>query len=191
MNREHLPHSPRLSYRRPVPADESATVGLRQDPAVMRHLGGPLTDAAAAERFRRDLDHWEQYGYGRYVATFGASGAFVGICGFQRFEGEPDLGYLLAPQWWGRGLATELAGACLRCAFTAYGFPLVRALTQVDNHPSQRVLHKIGMRYLGDRLLWGEWQRCYAITAGEWAARPPPASGGSSDLLADFHSWRR
>lgn len=175
-----LPRSARLSFRRPDPADEEATLRLRLDPTVMRFLGGPLTRPAAVERFRRDLAHWAVHGYGRYVVASRADGAFVGIGGLQEFESEPDLGYLLAPQWWGRGLATELASACLGFAFESLGFSLVRALTQVDNHASRRVLTKVGMRYLGDRVLWGEKQRLYAITAGEWAARR--ATGSREDV---------
>lgn len=163
--------SPRLLLRRPTAADERAVRSLRQDPRVMRYLGGPVHDAAAAERFDLDLAHWEQYGYGKCVTVTRASGEFVGYCGLQVFEGEPDLGYLLSPEWWGHGLATECARASLWFGFTHLRLRLVRALTGTGNRASQRVLTKAGMRYLRDRVLLGDRQRCYAITAGEWEAR--------------------
>lgn len=183
---ESLPSSGRLVYRRPAGDDEAAVRALRQDPAVMRYVGGPLADDAATERFQRDLEHWDEHGYGRCVVLDAASGSFVGWCGLQQFEAEADLGYLLAPRWWGHGLATEIADAHLRCAFTDLGLPLVRALTQANNRASQRVLTKVGMRYLGDRFLWGERQRCYAVTAGEWDAQR-----AASDLLTHLDPrWR-
>ncbi|MQA85223.1 MAG: GNAT family N-acetyltransferase [Streptosporangiales bacterium] len=184
---DRLPRSPRLLYRRPAVADEEKVRDLRQDPEVMRYVGGPLTSRSAAERFSHDLAHWDEHGYGKCVVLDRDTESFVGLCGLQEFEGEPDLGYLLAPQWWGRGLATEIAAASLRCGFEDLHAPLVRALVQAANLASQRVLGKVGMRYLGDRFLWGERQRRYAITAGEWDARR--AEG--SDLLADLDArWR-
>lgn len=69
----------------------------------MRYLGGPMRDETAAERFARDLGHWEEHGYGKCVVVSRRSGEFVGYCGLQVFEGEPDLGYLLDPEWWGTG----------------------------------------------------------------------------------------
>lgn len=164
-------YTPRLLLRQPTSDDARAVRSLRQNAHVMRYLGGPVPDAAAAERFDLDLAHWERYGYGKCVAEARASGEFVGYCGLQVFEGEPDLGYLLSPDWWGQGLATESACASLRYGFTHLQLRLVRALAGAGNRGSQRVLTKAGMRYLRDRVLWGNRQRCYAITAGEWEAR--------------------
>lgn len=161
-------HSPRLLLCPPTYRDEPAVRALRQDSRVMHFLGGPLTDDAAEERFAQDLAHWQRHGYGKCVVTERASGAFVGWGGLQLFEGEIDLGYVIAPGWWGCGLATETARALLWYGFGHLHVPLVRAVVQVRNLASQRVLHKAGMRYLHERVLWGDRQRCYAVTAAQW-----------------------
>lgn len=71
----------------------------------------------------------------------------------------------------GYGLATECARVTLWFGFARLRLRLVRALAHASNRPSQRVLTKIGMRYLQDRVLWRDRQRCYAVTAVEWEAR--------------------
>jgi [ribosomal protein S5]-alanine N-acetyltransferase len=47
---------------------------------------------------------------------------------------------------WGRGIATEVAAACLAVAFGELGLPRVVALSYPENSPSVRVMQKIGMR---------------------------------------------
>lgn len=165
---QSVPCSERLLFRRPGPADARSARTLRQDPRAMRYLGGPTDARTADERFARNVRHWDTYGFGSCVLLDRATGDFVGLAGLQMFEGEPDLGYVLDPAWWGRGLGSELAAACLRHGFEDRHMRLIRAHTQVANRASQQVLTKVGMRYLGERVLWDQRQRRYAITADEW-----------------------
>jgi len=171
----------RLRLRPPRPADASDVRRLRQDASVMRYLGGPVDDAEAAARFRRDLEHWRRHRYGLCVAEDRGHATFVGLVGFRCFEGDPDLNYLIAPEWWGAGLATEAAAACLVWGFDHLGAELVRAMTDLGHRASQRVLTKIGLRYVGERVLWGSRQRCYAMTSGAWTLRALERDGVSHD----------
>lgn len=163
----------RLRLRPPGPGDADAVRRLRQDPQVMRFLGGPVDDVEAKLRFDRDLRHWDEHGYGLCVMADRADGAFVGLAGFRHFEGDPDLSYLLERDRWGAGLATEAAEACLAWGFDGLGAELVRAMTDLRHRTSQRVLTKIGLRYVGERVVWGVRQRCYAMTAGAWYLSAP------------------
>jgi ribosomal-protein-alanine N-acetyltransferase len=56
-----------------------------------------------------------------------------------------EVGYSLDPPYWGRGLATEIAAACVERARADLRLTTVVALTQPANARSQRVLEKIGM----------------------------------------------
>lgn len=163
--------TPRLELRRLVPDDAEAVGELRKDPEVMRFLGGPASENEARLRFERDLDHWKLHGYGLRVARLRESGEFVGMVGFRSFEGDPDLSYMLDRRWWGDGYATEAARSCLAWGFDELGAQLVRAMTDRGHRASQRVLTKIGLRYVEERVLWGLRQRCYVMTAGEWVLR--------------------
>jgi ribosomal-protein-alanine N-acetyltransferase len=55
-----------------------------------------------------------------------------------------EIGYELAPEWWGRGAMTEALGAALRFGFTSMGLHSVEAHIHPDNTGSQRVLEKLG-----------------------------------------------
>jgi RimJ/RimL family protein N-acetyltransferase len=59
---------------------------------------------------------------------------------------EAELGWLIAPEHQGRGLATEAAQALANLCFGALGVRRVVASTFEANHASWRVMEKIGMR---------------------------------------------
>jgi RimJ/RimL family protein N-acetyltransferase len=67
--------------------------------------------------------------------------------------GEIEIGWQLHPDSWGRGLASEAAGALLARGF-ATGLDEVWAVTHLDNHRSIGVCKRIGMRLLGVTHRW-------------------------------------
>lgn len=68
-------------------------------------------------------------------------------------DGEIEIGWHLHPDSWGKGLATEAAGALLRHGFDD-GLDEVWAVTKLDNHRSVAVCNRIGMRLLGITHRW-------------------------------------
>lgn len=164
----------RLRLRPPEPGDAEAVRLLRQDAAVMRYLGGAVDAAEAGLRFEHDLRHWDDHGYGLCVVETRTDGTFAGLAGLRAFEGDLDLSYMFTAAHWGAGLATEAAGACVAWGFDLLRAELVRAMTDLRHHASQRVLTKTGLRYAGERVLWGSRQRCYAMTASAWLVRAAP-----------------
>lgn len=92
-----------------------------------------------------------------------------------------EMGWSVAPWLWGRGLATEAAQAVLDSAFTTHReLVRVRAMADVRNVASQRVMEKIGLRREGtlrqNRLTRGELidEVWYGVLRTEWEARPAP-----------------
>jgi RimJ/RimL family protein N-acetyltransferase len=75
-----------------------------------------------------------------------------------------EMGYVLAREAWGRGFATEAAGALLDYAFDKLGLHRVAATCDPDNAGSARVLEKIGMTPEGR-------MRAYYLIRGEWRDR--------------------
>ncbi len=61
---------------------------------------------------------------------------------------EISLSYVLRRRSWGRGIATEAAGRLLQCAFDLHELERVMAVTMAGNTASQRVLEKLGMRFV-------------------------------------------
>ena len=67
--------------------------------------------------------------------------------------GPPELGWHLAPRYWGRGFATEAMTAVLEYAGRAVGLDRTNALVRIDNHPSRALAERLG-GVARDR---GEW----------------------------------
>jgi RimJ/RimL family protein N-acetyltransferase len=68
-------------------------------------------------------------------------------------DGEVEIGWHFHPDSWGKGLATEAAGALLARGF-ADELDEVWAVTHLDNRPSAAVCRRIGMRLLGVTYRW-------------------------------------
>ena len=92
------------------------------DPEAMRFIprgASPSVDRtrASIERF---ISHERQHGFGLWAVELRATGEFIGDCGLVYVEGkgpEVEVAYHFAKEWWGRGLATEAATACLDYGF--------------------------------------------------------------------------
>lgn len=80
------------------------------------------------------------------------SGKMIGTCGFTRFHAEYDcaeIGYVLNPVYWGRGLATEAVGAVIRFGFQRLELNRIEAKFMQGNAASRRVMEKNGMVFEG------------------------------------------
>ena len=61
----------------------------------------------------------------------------------------PEVGYLLAKNYWRHGYATESARACMEFAFDVLGVPEVFSCIRDDNTPSLEVARRNGMELCG------------------------------------------
>ena len=87
-----------------------------------------------------------------------------------------EIGWIMHPDYFGQGYATEAAFALLDFAFRTVGAHRVIATLDPANDASVRVCHRLGMRkeahFLEDMLVKGEWADTgvYAILEREWSA---------------------
>jgi RimJ/RimL family protein N-acetyltransferase len=154
-NAPPLPTTQRLALRRFTPDDLDLLDRLNGDPRVMRYAGGPKTRTQIAEMLKvRILDYYEQHqGLGSWATIERATGECVGLHLLNNIHGESHIqvGYLLFPQHWGRGYATEMCVALLRYGFAEVGLEQIVAITDHGNVESQRVLLKAGLERHGER----------------------------------------
>jgi ribosomal-protein-alanine N-acetyltransferase len=155
---------------------------MHHDPRVMATLapagapnGGVLSDEETRRFLRRHLNHWDSHGYGLWVFRDKVSCRFVGRAGLlnTRVGGEDgvELAYALMAEFWGRGLATEMARAILAVAFEKLGMAEVVCFTLTTNQASQRVMEKVGFEYERAIVHAGLPHVFYRITASEWKKR--------------------
>lgn len=142
----------RLLLRRWRSEDQQPFSAMNADPAVMEFFPAPLSRAASDALVERIEGCFEQHGYGLWAIELSAEGAFAGFTGLQPVDGElafapaVELGWRLAPRYWGRGIATEAAGAAAAFGFGTLALPELVAYTADINRPSRRVMERLGMR---------------------------------------------
>jgi RimJ/RimL family protein N-acetyltransferase len=119
---------------------------------------GPMRDRSeAVARLQRSLDQLAADGrFGSWAVVERGAIAPAGTILLKALpdgDGEIEIGWHLHPGSWGRGIATEAAGAVLAHAF-AVGVPEVWAVVDPRNHRSAAVAHRIGMRLTGVTHRW-------------------------------------
>ncbi len=162
-------HTPRLILRAFQPADRDDFAALRGDAAVMRYIGsGPRTPAQASKALTNLIAQWALQGFGVWAVTDHKTGRFIGECGFYRATdaGLVEFGFSLATAAWGKGLATEAAGACLAWGWSHLGFAAINAVTHPDNVASANVLCKLGFEFQRDDEPHGKPLRVWQIRKG-------------------------
>jgi len=78
----------------------------------------------------------------------------IGTCGFTTLDfnhNAAEVGYVLNPRYWGRGIATEAVSRVLDFAFRELNVRRVEAKYIIGNDASRRVMEKCGMTYEGTR----------------------------------------
>lgn len=142
---------------------------LWADADVVRHIGGMPQDSQAVWfRILRYAGMWSLLGHGMWVIEERDSGAFLGEAGLlsaergiAELEGVPEAGWVLGPQAWGRGIATEAMQAILDWADAHVAAPSLRCIIDPDNAASIHVAEKLGFQALVDTDYGGKPTRVF------------------------------
>lgn len=161
--------TPRLILRPHRVEDYAACRRLWADADVVRFIGGAPQEAQAVWfRLLRYAGMWALLGYGMWVVEDRASGAMLGEAGLLRaerglpeLEGVPEAGWVLGPDAWGRGIATEAMAAVLQWADDHVDAPSLRCIIDPDNAASIKVAEKLGFAGLIDTVHGGKPARVF------------------------------
>lgn len=122
---------------------------MDQDPRVMATLGGVRTEAETRGYLDRNLAHWAEHGFGVWVLREPGTEILMGRAGLRHVEvegaHEVEIAYALRPEFWGRGLATDAARACVTIGREWLGAASLVGLVLPTNLASQRVLQKAAL----------------------------------------------
>lgn len=107
--------------------------------------------------------------YGLWGARPREDRRLAGVTGFWPFFDPPrtQLLYLLSPDFWGRGLATEMAEAMLRFGFEEHRYRKIEAAIDVPNRASIRVARRLGLREVRRDTLRGRETVFYELARRE------------------------
>ncbi|WP_158786117.1 GNAT family N-acetyltransferase [Granulicella sp. L46] len=145
--------TPRLLLRPWQDRDRAPFATMNADPEVMRYFPTLMTQQEtddAADRYNQQLD---RDGFTMFAVEDRTDQSFLGVLGAQtmRFEipnlPQPavEIGWRLASQAQGRGLATEGAHAIINHLRNETTIREVVAITTPDNLASQNVMRKLNM----------------------------------------------
>jgi RimJ/RimL family protein N-acetyltransferase len=186
--------TPRFLLRPLIADDADWLADLLADPEVNRFL---LDDAMPADEAREtaeaivSLDLMKSH-FGQWAIQDKSTGAIHGwteLSKLRPWSGPSDeiaLSYVLRRASWGQGIATEAAGRLLRCAFEVQRLHRVMAVIMAGNRPSERVLEKLGMRFIkAARSADRKNLRYFRIDAPRLAGSDETASSGPGEVVAN------
>lgn len=142
----------RVRLRQWRSSDKPLFAALNADPVVMAHFPAALNREESDGLADRCTAEIESQGWGFWAAEHVASGTFMGMVGLHQvhaslpFAPAVEVGWRLARQWWGQGLATEAAHAALAFGFDVLGLDEVVSFAARSNARSQAVMLRLSMQ---------------------------------------------
>jgi RimJ/RimL family protein N-acetyltransferase len=139
----------RLCLRQPVERDAEAIIAIVGDWEIARRLARvphPYTDADVRFFFEHVVPNEPTW-----AIVWRQSCCVIGMIGLSpAADGESaELGYYIARDHWGRGVATEAAQAITRVGLKSFGYRKLTSGYYADNPASGRVLTKLGFTVIG------------------------------------------
>jgi RimJ/RimL family protein N-acetyltransferase len=145
----------RLILRPMNAGDIEAVYEMRRDREIMRYIREPVQSREEAENWINLISsRWAKDKIGFCSLIEKQSGKFAGWCGLWELKenGEIEVGYAIAREFWGKGYASESAEAFLEYGFNKLNLQKIVAVARPENTASRRVMEKIGMNfnYIGE-----------------------------------------
>lgn len=139
-------------------SDSALVLELFNTPGWLRFIGDRQVHSSAdAQSYIQHSmkPQQDRLGFGSYTISLQNDRQKIGLCGLYDRAGVDgiDIGFALLPRFYGKGYALEAAECMRDAAFQTFGLTTLRAITQKDNLPSQKLLEKIGMHQSGTTIL--------------------------------------
>jgi RimJ/RimL family protein N-acetyltransferase len=138
--------------------DVSTYVRMRCDPVMMAELGGPLPREGIEDKVARDVraaaagSDWIKMIVPDEAAPDVVAGN-VALWPHGQDGGEPvtEIGWMVLPEFQGRGLARQAVRMLLELARDDGRWGLVHAFPATTNSPSNGICQSLGFRFVGER----------------------------------------
>ena len=137
---------------------------LRQ-PEVHKHFGpNPMNAEEAWRRLTSFVGGWEFLGFGMWAVEEKKSGKLLGIVGLfnawrdlePEFGEEPEMGWIMASETHGKGMASEACHAVVNWAEANLPPTDIWAIIAPANEPSIKLAEKLGFEQIGESSYHGD-----------------------------------
>ena len=141
----------RLLLRRWRADDLEPFAAINADPLVMEFYPATLSRGRSEALIERFEACFRQRGFGLWALELPGERPLVGYVGLfpveidVAFAPAVELGWRLARDCWGRGIASEAANAVIAFAFDRVQVPELIAYTAAVNERSRRLMERLGM----------------------------------------------
>jgi ribosomal-protein-alanine N-acetyltransferase len=140
----------RVVLRRWHAEDAEPFAALNCDPVAMEYFPAPLSRADSDALIERAQAALESRGWGWWCLEIDeVCAGFVGL-NEPTFEADftpcVEIGWRMAPRFWGRGYASEGARLALDFGFERLRLQEIVSFTATENWRSRRVMERLGMR---------------------------------------------
>lgn len=153
---KYLFTSSRLGFRTWNNDDIQQMTLLNSDQEVMEFFPFLPSKKQTAEFIERMQNQFTENGFCYFPVDDLETDRFIGFIGFslQKFESDftpcVDIGWRISKNYWGKGLATEGALACLKYGKDYLKLNRIYSMASKINSKSKKVMEKIGMTYVKD-----------------------------------------
>jgi len=179
----------RLDLRRFRSDDLDELAVVFENPEVWQFpYGRAFTRRETSDFLDAQVQEWDEYGFGCWVAREKRSDRVIGYVGLSVPIFLPEIlpavevGWRFDPVVWGLGFASEGARAALTEGFNTLALNEICSIPQADNPASSRVCDRVGMCLEREVSIPANARRgeltalLYKMTRAEWLAK-----GGSGD----------
>ena len=144
--------SERLLLRQFSLNDIEAVYQFNSNVELHRYTGDEIINSRQhAEQIIKDiwLKDYTNYGYGRWALIYKPENKIIGFAGLKYLAeiGETDIGYRILPQYWGKGLVSEISKQIILYGFNELNLKRIIGIAMPENIASCKVLEKIGFSF--------------------------------------------
>lgn len=132
--------------------DYQAVFDFSTNKEVQKYTGDSVLDSLdEAKEIITDIwfSDYKKYGYGRWAVVYKAENKVIGFAGLKYLPeiDETDIGYRFLPEYWGKGIASEVSKEILKYGFETLKLERIVGIVMPENIASYRVLEKIGLDF--------------------------------------------
>ena len=153
---QYIFETERLGFRLWQKKDTTPFIALGQDVEGMIFFSRTYTPSESYAKMCEHIIFLEDYGYGFWAVDYKETETFIGTIGFNHpsiqafFTPCVQIGWCLKKEYWGQGLATEGAKACLEYVAKNSDLTEIYSYTVKENQPSINVMQKIHMEFVDE-----------------------------------------
>lgn len=156
--------------------DAQGIYELDSDPEVHEFLGKkPIKTIQEAKQVISFIRaQYVKNGIGRWAIVDKKTEDFIGWTGLKYEQGLRkefsyyDLGYRLRKKYWGNGIATETAIESIKYGFEKLNLKEIGAAADVNHLASNKIINKIGLKFIETFNYEGITHNWYNISKTEW-----------------------